>query len=73
MDWVYRRKKDDEDHQQGNCSGMHTAHPQLPEISERPSDASAESSRRGALDIPFPIAAKEVEAVVNPQARFVGN
>jgi hypothetical protein len=27
MDWVYRGKKDNEDHQQGNGSGMLTAHP----------------------------------------------
>jgi len=73
MDRDYRRKEDDQDHQQGNGSGMHTAHPELPKVSERPGDTSAKSSRRGAMDIPAPIAAKEVEAVMNPQAQFVGN
>ncbi len=66
-------KKDDEDHQQGNGSRMHTPHPQLPEIAERPSGTSAKSSRRGALDIPSRIAAKEGEAVINPQIQFMGN
>jgi hypothetical protein len=64
MDGVSQRKKDDKDHQQGNGSGMHTAHPPLPEIAERPIGTSAKSSRRGAVGISFHVAAKKVEEVI---------
>lgn len=64
MDGVSRRKKDDKNHQQGNGSGMRTAHPPLPEIAERPSRTSAKSSRRGAVGILFHVAAKKVEEVL---------
>jgi hypothetical protein len=73
MDRIYRRKKDNEDCQQGSGSGMHTKHPQLPEVSERHRGTLTESSRQRAMDIPFRLTANEVETVMNQQAQFVGN
>jgi hypothetical protein len=73
MDRVYWRKKNNEDRQQGSGSGMHTEGPQLPETPKRHCDSSTEGSRHRTLDIPFHVAAKEVEVVMNQQAQFVGN
>jgi hypothetical protein len=61
------------DRQQGSGSGMHTEGPQLPEAPKRHCDSSTEGSRHRTLDIPFRVGAKEVEAVMNQQAQFVGN
>jgi hypothetical protein len=52
---------------------MHTEHPQLPETPESHCDTSTGRSRQRALGIPFQVAAKEVEAVMNQQAKLVGN
>jgi hypothetical protein len=73
MDRVDRRKKNDENRQQGSGSGMHAEHPQLPPTSEGHRDTSTESPRQRAMDIPFHVAANEVEAVMNQQGQFVGN
>jgi hypothetical protein len=71
VDGVYRRKKNNEDRQQGRGPGMPSEDPQLPQTAERPSVTSAKSSHRGTVDIPFHVAT-EIEAVVNQQAKTCG-
>jgi hypothetical protein len=66
-------KKNNQDRQQANGSGMHTEHPQLPETPERHCNTSTGGSSQHAVDIPFHVAVKELEAVMNQQAQLVGN